>query len=337
MISIIIPIYNAEKYIVQCIESVLHQSYQDIELILIDDGSIDNSGQICQKFADLDKRIKLYQTENRGVSAARNLGLRSAQGEYVAFLDSDDFLKDEDSLEQLYKYAIQYGADIVKGDYATFDNTGYWSFPKQKKKYFAWRKLSAIDFIDRILDGEFFLWSLLIKRDIIGDSYFEEGRTYLEDMEFICQIAQSISTAIYIPIRHYVYRKHANAISYNSNPQKISDVFAVMKSLIMYSKCSDIRLSDFYLKKGVSLYLSSLRLIALGGFYINRKKIIEQLAIDNQRHDVLDILHAHGMPIKLMYRISPNTAIVLFRFEDELKTLMYKLSYKIKCIIGIYK
>ena len=100
MVSIIIPIYNVEKYLQECIESVLQQSLQDIEIICVNDGSTDNSGVILEKFAETDKRILVINQENKGVSAARNTGLRCAKGKYIYFLDSDDYLA-PDALELL--------------------------------------------------------------------------------------------------------------------------------------------------------------------------------------------------------------------------------------------
>lgn len=336
MISIIIPVYNSERYLNRCIESILSQTYSDIELLLVNDGSSDKSGFICDNYATLDKRVKTFHTKNRGVSSARNLGLECAQGDFVAFYDSDDFLKDVDSLELLYHSAIQYNADIVKGDYSTFDNTGYWSYPKQKAIYFANKQLSSIEFISNVLNGEFFLWTLLIKRSVIGNIRFIEGRSYLEDMEFLCQVMQKIKTAIYIPIRHYVYRKHSNAISFTPNPQKISDVLAVMYSLLRFADANS-QLKTVYINQGVHLYISSLRLIAIGGFWKRRREIILQLKMDKHRQEIVDVLKINNLPINIIYRCSPNTAVILLSLEDMVKATLYRFSYKIKLILGVYK
>lgn len=110
-ISIIIPIYNSERYIGKCIESVLQQTYKNIELILIDDGSEDNSFSICQKFKKKDKRIICRQCKNGGPSKARNIGLNIATGEYIGFLDSDDYIE-VDMFERLYINMKKFDADI---------------------------------------------------------------------------------------------------------------------------------------------------------------------------------------------------------------------------------
>ena len=94
MISIIVPVYNAEKTLPQCIDSILSQKYSDFEVLLIDDGSTDNSGRLCDTYSQKDKRIRVFHQENQGVSAARNLGLEQMKGEFVTFCDSDDWVED---------------------------------------------------------------------------------------------------------------------------------------------------------------------------------------------------------------------------------------------------
>lgn len=93
MISVIVPVYNQSRYLARCIDSILNQSYDDFELLLINDGSIDDSGTICEKYKLQDKRVKVYHQTNKGVSAARNHGLRVASGEWITFVDSDDYIK----------------------------------------------------------------------------------------------------------------------------------------------------------------------------------------------------------------------------------------------------
>lgn len=111
--SIIVPVYNAEKYLDECVESVLHQSFSDYELILIDDGSLDKSPEKCDAYAKQDNRIKVLHKENGGASDARNAGLNIFQGEYVIFLDSDDFYNRSDALQLLYDKIAQTSAQIV--------------------------------------------------------------------------------------------------------------------------------------------------------------------------------------------------------------------------------
>ena len=110
-ISIIIPMYNAEKYIARCLESVINQSFNDIEIIIVNDGSTDKSLEICRKYAEVDERIVILNKENNGVSVARNQGMNVATGEYIMFVDSDDWI-DESMCQYLYKRISECNADI---------------------------------------------------------------------------------------------------------------------------------------------------------------------------------------------------------------------------------
>ena len=116
LISIIVPVYKAEKYLVQCVNSLLNQTYKNLEIILIDDGSPDNSGKMCDAFERNDQRIYVIHQTNRGVSAARNAGIRVATGEYICFVDADDWAVPQYIME-LWKLSKQYQADAVIGDY----------------------------------------------------------------------------------------------------------------------------------------------------------------------------------------------------------------------------
>lgn len=122
-VSVIIPVYNVEKYLVACIDSLMCQGDLSMEFILVDDGSTDLSGKIADEYAKKEDRIKVIHQENGGASAARNAGLDVAQGEYIAFLDSDDWIK-ESSLSLLYHEAIKYQADVVMGNMWLCDQDG---------------------------------------------------------------------------------------------------------------------------------------------------------------------------------------------------------------------
>lgn len=111
LISVIVPVYNVEKYLSKCIDSILAQTYKNLEIILVDDGSPDNCPKICDEYAKKDNRIKVIHKENGGLSAARNVALDIAKGEYIGFVDSDDFIA-EDMYEVLYNLAEKYNAEI---------------------------------------------------------------------------------------------------------------------------------------------------------------------------------------------------------------------------------
>ena len=133
MISVIVPIYNVESYLEEAIESVLHQTYTDLEIILMDDGSTDGSGEICDRYQKKDSRIKVIHQENRGLSAARNAGIDICKGEMVAFLDPDDaFCKD--MLQKMSDVMLKSGADIVECNFALYKSVHHMDPQKIWKK-----------------------------------------------------------------------------------------------------------------------------------------------------------------------------------------------------------
>ena len=117
IVSVIVPIYNVESYLSQCLDSILKQSFVDFEVIMVDDGSKDKSGVICDEYAAKDSRINVFHQSNQGVSKARNVALNHAKGEYVIFMDADDFWYVDTCLETLVNEALRTGADIVRGEY----------------------------------------------------------------------------------------------------------------------------------------------------------------------------------------------------------------------------
>ena len=121
-VTLIVPVYNVEKYLNRCIDSILNQTLEDFELILVDDGSKDNSGNICDEYMRKDRRVKVIHKENGGLSDARNSGIEISTGEYLSFIDSDDWVEKE-FLETLYNNAIKYQAEIVIVNlHKVFDN-----------------------------------------------------------------------------------------------------------------------------------------------------------------------------------------------------------------------
>lgn len=123
LISVIIPIYNVELYLEKCIDSIINQTYKHIEIILVNDGSPDNCGEICEKYKELDSRIKVVHKKNGGLSDARNAGLEVATGKYVVFIDSDDYVE-KDLIEESYKVIDENNLDLVSFDYRKVDENG---------------------------------------------------------------------------------------------------------------------------------------------------------------------------------------------------------------------
>lgn len=160
MISVIVPVYNAEKYLHRCVDSILSQTYTDLELLLIDDGATDRSGQICDEYATRDSRVHVFHKDNGGVSSTRNFGLSLAQGEWITFVDSDDWIE-PDVYERVLKHAIEVNADICCYDFKII-------YP-DKVEYLCTPEISTTKeaFLNRWLRYDLTsLCAMLVKKDI---------------------------------------------------------------------------------------------------------------------------------------------------------------------------
>lgn len=213
LISVIVPVYNVERYLEQCLHSILSQSYKNIEVILVDDGSTDNSGKICDEYAAKDSRIKvMHQQISGGVASARNAALSVAHGEYIGFVDADDWIA-TNMYDTLLKFAKSYTADIVMGNTIDVLHSG-------KTQYMP--MLSAA--IKHIKCEEFWklfiqhgtcktLWNKLFTRKILENIRFDTSFVRASDVNFLLEVLKRSPTIIYIPQNVYYYRHNSNSIT----------------------------------------------------------------------------------------------------------------------------
>jgi glycosyltransferase involved in cell wall biosynthesis len=211
-ISIIIPVYNLKPVVSNCLESCIHQSFQDIEIVVINDGSTDGSDEIIEQYRQKDFRIKHIKKQNEGLSFARKTGVEHAVGEYVFHLDGDDTIT-EKALETLYKEAKEQSADIVAGDIILFKGKNI----HQYKLYSAFGRGTATAFLEFILRNQFhYLWGKLIKRSLYTNNEIEivkEVKVIGEDqmqLYQLCMFAIKVSTVNTII---YEYRINDNSIT----------------------------------------------------------------------------------------------------------------------------
>lgn len=213
-ISVIIPVYNTELYLKECIESILAQSHKDFEAIFIDDGSQDASFSIINDYSSRDKRIRLYHQNNSGVSAARNLGLRYAKGDYIAFIDSDDTIS-PDYLNRLYRCVVHYSPDMVFSGIIYTDNS------REKSRVVL--EDGSLSLLTEEALIHFFKTPLLTspvsklyKRRIICDNnlQFDPTISFAEDKDFNLQYFQHIQKAYALSFCGYFYREVENSLSH---------------------------------------------------------------------------------------------------------------------------
>jgi glycosyltransferase involved in cell wall biosynthesis len=258
LISVIVPVYNTERFLSYCIESILTQTYSNLELILVDDGSIDNSLKICREYEKHDTRVKVVLKSNSGVSDARNMGILNSSGDYISFVDADDILK-EKALDILHREMIDNNVDMVFCNYE-FDYSGNRVRKKARLSYGVYEisllRKRLID--DGTMSGLLFgsVCTALYKRSIVkthkikfdsGIKHNEDGLFNLKYLQF-CTTIKMLSDA-YL----YVYRAYDNSVSRTVNLKE--DKFSVTNNIISAAFKDDKIIIDQLRARNVSIAL----------------------------------------------------------------------------------
>ena len=251
-VSIIVPVYNVEKWLKECLESLINQTYSEYEIILIDDGSKDNSGRICDEFAAINQSIQVLHQNNQGVSAARNNGLKYAKGKYVVFVDPDDIIAKE-YLEILVNTIENSNSEMAivnySSDYEKFSHRNI-----QKNRIY---NIKAEYILEHILDGksyDSYLWNRIFIRNIISENciLFNENISIWEDLYFVIEYLRCIKQCVYNDCILYFYRQRYNsAISNSKSIDKLNSKVKVCRDLM---KINTDRKSLFY-SNAVYLYV----------------------------------------------------------------------------------
>ncbi len=218
LISVIVPVYNTGKYLSKCIDSILEQTYTDLEIILVDDGSPDNAGQICDEYAGKDSRIIVIHKANGGVSSARNAALDIAKGDYIGFVDSDDYIA-KTMYETLYTNIVRHNADIaVCSYYKVYDENSLVPDIAQQCEYI----FNAQESVQKMLLGHPYqgqMCTRLFKKEILNNTKNDETVRTWEDMLFIYQLVDNIHTVHFTsePLYYYVQRNNSAIHSLNQS------------------------------------------------------------------------------------------------------------------------
>lgn len=231
-ISVIVPVFNAEKYLHQCIDSILLQSYTDFELLLIDDGSTDKSGEICDEYASKDDRVRVFHKENGGVSSARNLGLDNARGEWVTFVDSDDYLLDN-ALDILTDDKRE---DLIICSYQAFLSQQYTHSNVQNDEV-----LNTIPAIKEYCKRNLHTvlrspWGKFFKRNIIEVLRFDEGMRVGEDHLFNMEYLLRVKSCRVVSNMVYAYRDYEIQFFSKYKLKVVESISIIEKLLAAYDK-----------------------------------------------------------------------------------------------------
>ncbi|WP_394188554.1 glycosyltransferase family 2 protein [Paenisporosarcina quisquiliarum] len=231
-ISIVVPIFNTEKYLEKCIKSILQQSYENIELILINDGSTDSSGKICDDYSKKDCRIKVRHKTNGGQSSARNLGIDLATGSYIGFVDSDDWIK-TDMYEKLLKTALETKSEIVACNLSLMTKKGKFRNYTESDRNIEFDKISAMSEIFRNKILTFSPCNKLYKKHLFENLRFDE-KIILEDKDISYQLIDKCSRVYYIIEPLYYYRYNPVSTLRGKFTIKRIDEYLVQKRMYGY-------------------------------------------------------------------------------------------------------
>ncbi len=229
-ISVIIPVYNSSTYLRKCLDSVVNQTLKDIEIIVINDGSTDDSKNMIEEYLCKYKNIIFIDQENKGIGKTRNIGIKKATGEYITFVDSDDYIK-ENMLEEYYKYAKKHNFDLVIGSYIKKINNKEIIFENNKFKTGNVKTTPQILYLI-----EYGPWAKLYKREMLinNNIYFDEKRKY-EDMPFVSKALLKSKLIGQITEPYYYYIIHNNSET-TTMDKRVFDILDILKEIKDYYK-----------------------------------------------------------------------------------------------------
>lgn len=296
LISIIVPVYNVEKYIDRCVKSIIKQKYENIEIILVNDGSTDNSGYLCDKWKDIDKRIQVIHKKNGGLSDARNAGLNICSGKFVGFVDSDDWI-DSNMYQEMYKLIKQYKSDICMCRIEKTENTRKIitrEFNYTKEPYL-FNKEEALEelFKDKI---DVSSCSKLYNVELFKETQFPFGKTN-EDFAILYKLFLKSQKIVYTKQVFYYYIERENSITTSVFNKQQFDKYYNCLSMLEYIKNnapSMLSLAKHYTWYQGFCLLKTLYLNKLDGLYIKECKSLQKMLTRN----ILNILFSRNLSFK---------------------------------------
>ena len=312
MISVIVPVYKSEKYLNKCVQSILDQQYSDLELLLVDDGSPDNSGRLCDAWAIKDSRVRVIHKQNGGVCSARNAGLDAATGEYIAFLDSDDWIEPE-MYSSMMEKIIEFDCDAVLCDcvkdqsghselYTHPIRSGFYDREALKREYFP--HLLMMEHVE--YPATISNCSLLFRRELMEDVRYLVGVRYSEDLLFGAEIMYRAQSFYYMKGQaFYHYVMNPNSVTNQFVPDKWKDYRRLHEGIrSRFGSCT-----DFDFSRQIDLCLLFFLYNAVGDLYTaplsrrEKKRMILGILEDMQVRAMFGRLNISTIPISKKQKI----------------------------------
>lgn len=233
LVSVIVPIYNVERYLRKCVDSIINQTYKNLEIILIDDGSPDQCGKICDEYKNIDSRIVVIHKENGGLSDARNAGLKVMRGAYVIFIDSDDFFE-HNAIEVMVTMSEKYNADLIIADICSVNERG--EILSKGNRQYNFRNESIFspeEAANVFAELDWGAWNKLYKKNVHEEIYFPKGKIH-EDEAIMFEIFHKCHKIVYTNYRLYNYLKREGSITSASYSLKKMDWFEAWVNNLKY-------------------------------------------------------------------------------------------------------
>lgn len=266
LISIIVPVYGVENYLNNCVKTLVRQTYSNLEILLIDDGSKDKCPEMCDHWAKLDNRVKVIHTANYGVSHARNMGIDAATGDFIGFVDPDDWIE-LDMYEQMMHYLKQSNADIHGGGFILEkENESILSLQPSKPCVFSQKQ--AIMEMFTLKEKPLLMWSLcdkLISRRVIGNLRLDEKLKLSEDQWFLWQIMQHVNSYSYAPQFAYHYRMRTDSATHTLLERGKGTFIDAMQRIVRDASNMDPEIQHLLKMKYLQTILGVLKRIVISG------------------------------------------------------------------------
>lgn len=330
-ISIIVPVYNVEKYLPRCLDSIIGQTFKDWECLVIDDGSTDTSGVTCDEYARQDNRFKVVHKTNGGVSSARNIGLDIASGHYVIFMDADDLWLSPHCLSRLDSVINNTNADLIRFDYEAIDENGSVLFESDSIKYrkpFSDRLIPNDVFLSEVIRGEYFSPLLLFRRFLADNLRFNENQKFLEDMDFIVRMIPRIQKCYYITDKFYGYRKLKDSASKRCGLKNVEDSFGMCYAFHKYADLlPSSKLKEEYDWYSIMMYVWTLTSVAYNECNVKARYVFDNMDLETIRTDVVAWSRTYKghKTVPSLVRIPFRTAFYILALKYQLIRLFLKV------------
>ncbi|WP_051200079.1 glycosyltransferase family 2 protein [Butyrivibrio sp. FCS006] len=290
LVSVIVPVFNVEKFVGNCIDSILGQTYTNFELILIDDGSTDLSGVICDDYAKKDNRISVIHQKNKGLSETRNVGIRESKGAYIQFVDSDDWIS-KDALSSALRDIKKYDADILcfRALYVYADKIRHTKKVNYRVKVLNREEALSVLYFPQLVDV--ITWNKFMKREVLEGIIYPKGRLY-EDMYTTYKIIANADRIVCVSDEYYYYRKNPESIGNRKFSSKTYELSNAAKECFDY--CNLVPGTD---KNALKVGLWKWQIVVANIMAKSNENDATYIKRTQKDIDILEVMQCRHLPI----------------------------------------